>query len=32
MEVIELFGSKEDLITLHEQNKPRKGLGKYLLE
>ena len=32
MEVIELFGSKEDLITFHEQNKPRKGLGKYLLE
>ena len=32
MEVIELFGSKEDLITFHEQNKPKKELGKYLLE
>jgi REP element-mobilizing transposase RayT len=31
MEVIELFGTKEDLIILHEQNKPKRGIGKYLL-
>ena len=32
LETIELFGSKEALISFHEQNKPQKGLGKYLLE
>ena len=31
-EVVELFGSIEDFITFHEQNKPTKGIGKYLLE
>jgi REP element-mobilizing transposase RayT len=31
-EVIEIFGSKEDLLVFHKQNKPRKGIGKYLLE
>jgi REP element-mobilizing transposase RayT len=31
-EVIELFGSKEDFIKFHQQNKPKSGFGKYLLE
>ncbi len=31
-EVIEMFGSIEDFIIFHQQNKPKKGIGKYLLE
>ena len=32
MEVIDFFGSEEEFVIFHEDNKPIKGIGKYLLE